>query len=170
MKMIFVSGVREIDTKTIINLALQRSGYKDRFKYVDFNDFGDVNEDMKSAGDMLTARKMMSEFYEAMEKSVIGELKEQLGNIIVNGYLTVSTSSFGYFLATPETFFKTFKPDVIVVVEMITKDEKINEQQAINRHYAATYSSMCGSNLKIVKFREDEMMQAVSELSYLIKH
>jgi len=170
MKMIFVSGLKEIDRKTIIGLALQRSGYKDKFKYVDFDDLGDINEDMENTKDMLTARRVISEFYDLIEKKLITDLKEQIGNIIVNGYLTVHTSLFGYFLATPETFFQTFKPDVIVIIEKITKDEKTNEHQEINRYYGITYSSMCGSNLKIIRFREDSMMDAVKELSELIKH
>jgi len=170
MKMIFVSGLKEIDRKTIVNLALQRSGYRDKFRYVDFDDLGDVSGEMESAKDMLTARKIISDFYEGVEKRVIKDLKEQIGNIIVNGYLSVHSPVFGYFLATPETFFQTFKPDVIVILETESKDEKTNEQQGINRYYAATYSSMCGSNLKIIRFGEDRMMGAVKELVDLIKH
>ncbi|NIO19272.1 MAG: hypothetical protein GTN76_00620 [Candidatus Aenigmarchaeota archaeon] len=170
MKMIFVSGLKEVDRKTIINLALQRSGYRDKFRYVDFDELGDINEEMASAKDMLTARKIMSDFYDGAEKRVIKDLKEQIGNIIVNGYLSVHSSTFGYFLATSEAFFKTFNPDVIVLLEMESKDEKTNEQQGINRYYATTYSSMCGSNLKIIRFKEDKMLDAVKELSDLIKH
>lgn len=170
MKMIFVSGLKEIDRKTIINLALQRSGYKGEFKYLDFDEVGDINSDMENAKDMLTARKMISDFYDSVEKRLVTDLKEQMGNIIVNGYLSVHTPIFGYFLAATETFFRTFKPDVIVILEMESKDERTNEQQGINRYYGVTYSSICGSNLKIIKFSEDSMMDAVRELSNLIKH
>jgi adenylate kinase len=170
MKMIFVSGLIEIDRKTIVNLALQRSGYKSQFRYVDFDEVGDVNEDMQNTKDMLTARKIMSDFYEGMEKKMVTNLKEQMGNIIVNGYLTVSTQTFGYFLAVPDAFFQTFKPDVIVVLEKESEDERTNEQQEVNRYYATTYSSVCGSNLKIIRFSEDRMMEAVKELGDLIKH
>lgn len=170
MKMIFVSGLKEVDRKTIINLALQRSGYKNQFKYVDFDELGDVNEEIIEAKDMLTARKIMSDFYDGVEKRIIKDLKEQIGNIIVNGYLSICNPTFGYFLATPEAFFKTFNPDVIVLLEMESKDERINEQQEVNRYYAATYSSVCGSNLKIIRFREDRMLGAVKELSDLIKY
>jgi len=170
MKMIFVSGLKEIDRKTIVSLALQRSGYKDDFKYMDFDEVGDINEDMESAKDMLTARKIMSDFYDILEKRLVTDLKEQIGNIIVNGYLSIHTPTFGYFLAAPETFFRTFKPDVIVIIEKKSRDEKTNEQQGINMYYATTYSSICGSNLKIIRFAEDRMMDAVKELSDLIKH
>jgi adenylate kinase len=170
MKMIFVSGLKEIDRKTIVNLALQRSGYKDKFKYVDFDDQGNLEEDMENTKDMLTAKKIMSDFYDSVERRVIRDLKEQIGNIIVNGYLSIHSPMFGYFLAVPETFFQTFKPDVIVILEMDSKDERIKEQQGINRYYAATYSSLCGSNLKIIRFSEDRMLDAVKELSDLIKH
>jgi adenylate kinase len=168
--MIFVSGLKEVDRKTIINLALQRSGYKNQFKYVDFDELGEINEDMEGAENMLTARKIMSNFYDAVEKRLITSLKEQMGNIVVNGYLSVHSARFGYFLATPEAFFQTFKPDVIVLLEIDSVDEKRNEQQGINRYYATTYSSMCGSNLKIIRFKEDKMLDAVKELSDLIKH
>ena len=170
MKMIFVSGLKDVDRKTIINLALQRSGYKGQFKYMDFDEVGDITGDMESAKDMLTARKIMSGFYDNLEKKLVTGLKEQIGNIIVNGYLSIHTPTFGYFLAITETFFKTFKPDVIVILEMESKKEKTSEQQEINRYYGVTYSSICGSNLKVIKFSENRMMDAVRELSDLIKH
>ncbi|MEE9323647.1 MAG: hypothetical protein V3U72_03805 [Candidatus Aenigmarchaeota archaeon] len=174
MKLILVTGLAGIDKKTIIDLALQRAGRKKEFKVVDFDTIGNLAEDMKNATDLETARNLLSKFYTDIEKVMISDLKEKRQDIIVNGYLTMGTT-YGYMGAIPEEFFRSFKPDNIVILEKGDDageriDPKMNEHQHINRYYGAMYSSLCSSVLKIVRFREKRMMEAVKEISDLIKH
>lgn len=173
MKLIFVTGLAGIDRRTIINLALQRAARKEEFRIVDFDSIGNITNDMKNATDLKTAKNVLSKFYKDVEKVMITELKEERGDIIMNGYLTLGTA-YGYMRTMPDEFFHSFKPDNIVILE---KEEagsvtvtKTNEHQHINRYYGAMYSSLCGSTLKIIRFREKRMMKAVEELSDLIKH
>ncbi len=173
MKLIFVTGLAEIDRKTIVNLALQRAVRKKEFKVVDFDSIGNIAEDMKNATGLETARNMLSKFYKDVENVMISDLKEERGNIIVNGYLTLGTA-YGYMRTMPDEFFRSFKPDSIVILEKedagLGTVMKTNEHQHINRYYGAMCSSLCGSTLKIIKFREKKMMEAVEELSDLLKH
>lgn len=174
MKLIFVCGMADIDKATLIDLALQRSGQKNKFNLVDFNKIYDISGDVEDAEDIDTARRMLSKFYEKIEKAMISRLKEQKGDIVVNGYLTFETK-YGYIRAVPDGFFRSFKPDMIVIFEKADEtveknDLKTIEHQRINRYYGTIYSSIAGSALKIIKFKEKKMIDAVGELSELIKH
>ena len=171
MKLVFVTGLAGIDRRTIIDLALQRAARKDKFKVIDLEVLNNVLDDVKGVKDLETARNILSNFYGEVERIMITGLKEQKENIILNGSFTLDTA-YGYVMSVPEDFFRSFKPDNIVILEKETSegDYKTDEHQRINRHYGTLYSSMCGSFLKIIKFREKRMMDAVNQLSEVIKH
>jgi adenylate kinase len=174
MKLIFVSGMADIDKAALIDLALQRSGRKNEFTLVDFNKICDISGDMEDAEDLGTARRMLSKFYEKIEKAMITRLKEQKGGILASGCLTFGTK-YGYMGAVPDQFFRSFKPDLMVILEkaddtLEKNDLKTVEHQRINMYYGTIYSSVAGSALKIIKFRENKMIDAVAELSEIIKH
>ncbi len=173
MRLILVTGLADIDRKTIVDLALQRAGKKQEFKVVDFDNIGNLPEEMKGTTDFKMARHVLSEFYKNIEKVMITDIKEQKSDMVVNGYLTLDTE-YGYVRVIPDEFFHSFKPDNIVILEKDDTrdkiDSKTSEHQHINRYYGTVYSSICDSVLKIIKFRKKRMMDAVEELSDLIKH
>ena len=174
MKLLFVSGMRDIDRKTIVELALQRSGRKREFTIVDFDKLEDIGEDVETLSDLGSARRLIEKFYERIEKNIISLLKEQSGSLIVSGYLTFKTRH-GYIRAVPDDFFHAFKPDTVVLLEKYPDfGEKVDhdrlEQQHINRYFGTIYSSFSGSAFKIIKFKEKRMMEAVNELSDIIKY
>lgn len=174
MKLIFVSGLKDVDKKTIVELALQRSGRKREFTVIDFDMIEDVSEEIEVISDIGTARKLLSKFYENLEKDVISALKEQNGSLIVSGHLTFRTRH-GYIRAVPDDFFRSFKPDSIVILEEQPNfNEKTDpakvEQQHINRYFGTIYSSTSGSTFKIIRFNEKRMMEAVGELSDIIRY
>jgi adenylate kinase len=169
MKLIFVTGLPSIDKKTIIDLALQRSARKGQFKIVDFDSIGNLVEDMENVTDVGTTRQLLSKFHSDIGKVMISDLKDEK-NIIVSGYLSLGTK-YGYVRAVSDEFFSSFKPDSIVILERgWGKSSGTDEQQNINRYYGTMFSSLCGSTLKIINFSEKRMMDAVKELSELIKH
>jgi adenylate kinase len=173
MKIVFVSGLKEIDRKTIIELALQRAGRKRDFKIVNFDAIGDIKEEIEVISDMNNARRLLDKFYENIEKSMIEAMKEQPNGLVINGYLTFKTRH-GYVRVLPEEFFRSFKPDCIVLLEMQQDGwgkidpEKI-EHQHINRYFAMVYASLIGSTFKIIRFREKKMLDAVESLSDILK-
>jgi len=174
MKLIFVAGLPDIDKATIIDLALQRAGRKQEFLLVDFDAIEDIVQDAAEADDMEASRLMLSKFYDKTEKALIAKLKEQRGSIMVNGYLTFGTK-YGYARGATDDFFRTFNPDIIVILERYAEtgektDASTVDHQRINRYYGTIFSSMCGSSLKIIKFRESRMMEAVAELADILKH
>lgn len=174
MKLIFVAGMADIDRATIIDLSLQRAGHKQDFAVVDFDRIDDIGEDVMAAEEFDAVRSMLSQFYEKTEKAMIAELKQQNAGIVVSGCLTFPTR-YGYTRAANEEFFRSFKPDIIVILERYAGagkkiDAATTDHQRINRYYGTIYSSMCGSSLKLIKFRENRMMEAVAELAEVIKH
>jgi adenylate kinase len=172
MKLIFISGLAGIDKETLVDLALQRSGRKNDFAVIDFDKIGSLADEIGDIPDMEAVRRVASRFYEKLEKTLITSLKGQRGDIIVNGYLTFATKH-GYVRAIPDEFFRSFKPDTLVILEkaddLIAKDDAAIEHQKINRYYASIYASAAGSALKIIKFRDRKMIDSVKELSELLK-
>jgi adenylate kinase len=173
MKLIFVSGLADIDKAALIDLAIQRSGRKSAFTLVDLGTISDISGAMKEAEDMSSARLALAKYYERIEKAMIARLKEQKGDLLVSGCLTFGTK-FGYVRGVTEDFFRSFKPDIMVIFEKEGEgkdsiDSATAEQQRINRYFGTIYSSSAGSAIKIIKFREKKMIEAVSELSEVLK-
>lgn len=170
MKLIFISGVYGIDKATLVDLALQHAGRKSDFAVVDFDKIENLAEEVGEIPDIDAIRKVAAKFYDKLQKIMITKLKDQKGSIIVSGYLTFPTR-YGYVRAIPDDFFRSFRPDSIVVFEkaVAADDDKTDEHQRINRYYASIYSSASGSALKIIKFREKKMMDSVKELGEMLK-
>jgi adenylate kinase len=170
MKLIFISGLADIDKAALIDLALQRSGRKNEFRVVDFDRIYGSSGRAEESEDLGAARQTLSRFYEKAEKAMITKLKEQKGDLLASGCLTFDTA-FGYMRAMPDEFFKSFKPDLIVIIEKDAgkADPKTVEHQRMNRYYGAICSSIAGSALKIIKFRENKTIEAVAELSEILK-
>ncbi len=171
MKLIFVCGLPDIDKASLVDLALQRSGVKGSFALVDFDRIQDIHSDMESAQDLDLAKKTLSGFYARIERAMIAKLKERKGDIVVSGCLAVATRH-GYLRMVPDDFFRSFKPDSIVILEKdepAGKDAATSEHQRINRYYGAFCSSVAGSALKIIKFNEKKMVDAVGELGEVFR-
>lgn len=170
MKLIFISGVYGIDKATIVDLALQHAGRKNDFTVVDFDKIENLAEEVGEIPDIDAIRKVAAKFYDKLQKIMITKLKDQKGSIIVSGYLTFLTR-YGYVRAMPDEFFRSFRPDSIVVFEKASApdDDTTDEHQRINRYYASIYSSASGSALKIIKFRAKKMMDSVKELGEMLK-
>ncbi len=167
MKLIFVTGLEDVDKQTIVDLALQRAGKKRDFEIIDFDKLGDTGE-LKEITDLEAIRHALSKFYGEVEKVMITRMKETT-NLVVSGCLTFETVH-GYLRALPDEFFTSFKPDNMVILEKETRDEKANEHQRINRYYGVVFSSLCGAALRIIRFREDRTLKAVEELSKVMKY
>lgn len=173
MKVIFVGGLKDIDRKTIIDLALQRAGRKREYKVVDFNLFEEISEEIEATSDLEMVKVILSKFQENVEKSLISEIKQNTGGLIISGFLTFKTRH-GYLRSLTEEFFRSFKPDAIILLELHPDSfgkmdiDKI-EHQHINRHFGLTYASIIGSVFKVIRFREKKMLDAVEALSNIIK-
>lgn len=169
MKLVFVTGLADVDRKTIIDLAIQRTGRNSKFMVVDLDRLGNIGSDVAEAKDSGEVQAMLSAFQDQVEKIMISGLKDQKDNIIVNGLLTIDTP-YGYVMPIPQDFFEAFKPDNVVILETETDDDRTNQHQMVNRFYGARYSSKGNSFLRIIRFREGKIMEAVSDLSEVIKH
>lgn len=171
MKLIFVGGLSEIDMKTIIDLAIQRTTRRRRFKAIDIDSVSNISEEIRDTASPDEARSLMEQFHSEVESTVVAGMKEQRDGMIVSSPLTLDTE-YGYMRSLPQDFFETFKPDNFIVIEkeMGNLEPKTAEQQMVNRYYAARYAFECGSFLKIIRFREDRTLGAVEQLSEILKN
>lgn len=176
MKVVMVTGIEETDKNTIIDLAMSRSRkLLPNFSRVDFETGVKVVEENIEES-LEVVRDELSEIYAGFEKDVIGKMKSDGGHIILNTQLAAKTMH-GYVPLVPAEFFKTFKPDVIILMEADPKDvakteeeaREIRERQEINRHYATVYSMSFGSVLKIIRLKKGNVTGAVSELLETMK-
>ena len=167
MKMIFVSGLKDVDKDTIVDLAIKNSGKLGKTSHVDMA--GSLDEDLLKAGSSVIARQIARSFYEDMEKKMIQKLKGREEDVMVSGYLTVKHPGLGFLACLPDDFFRVFRPDAIVLLEKDGLEDDDREHQRLNRNYAANYALMSGASLKIIKMSKDNMMNAVRELGNMIR-
>ncbi|MCD6591220.1 MAG: hypothetical protein J7K72_04590 [Candidatus Aenigmarchaeota archaeon] len=175
MKLVFVTGLESIDKKSIINLALQRSGLLRKSRVVDFDSLSDMREEIKTAEEFESLQILIKDYYKKSQKILIDVLKEQKDLVIVDGCLTFRTMNHGYIQAMPKDFFETFKPSVMVILEKMPGVgqrlvPEVVEQQQVNRFYAFACSLTSGALLKIIKFREKRILDAVESLIGVLKY
>jgi adenylate kinase len=169
MKMIFVSAPADFDRKALLELAFQRSKARS-FVHIDFDDVEDVEKEMRDATSALMTRQVSSDFYEKLEKMLVGILRKQTGTVIISGYASVRIPEIGYAQTLPEKFFSVFKPDLLVLLEMEGAEEPdVAENHELDRHYCTSYSLSGGSMIRIIKVKGSKMLDAVKELSDLMK-
>lgn len=168
MKLIFVAGPEGIDRKSIIDLAIQRS--KKKYVHIDFDDVGEIRDEMKTADSSFMTKQISTVFYEGLEKDLIKAIRSAGKDVIVNGYLTFRVPETGYAPAVPESFFKIYKPDLIILLEKVPKKNRdLKEHQELNRYYGAFYSLAAGAILRIIRVDDNNIMDAVNNISKLIR-
>ncbi len=175
MKFIFVTGNPESGKDEILDMVLR--GYKKmlpRFRYIKFDEL--MPKLPKMERDIDKIKKFCKNFYSKLERKLVQELKKD-GNLIVNGYFTIKTEH-GYIPILPNAFFETFKPDVIILVEVLPSRPETYMmetehmdwlRQEINRDYASLYSAKSGAMVKVVKVKLGSIGGALRETSDVIR-
>ncbi len=174
MKLILVTGLRETEKDSIVEMALNKSSTtRKRFKYVNFE-----KSDTVSSG--ITNLNHLKDFHltlhDEIEQAITGSRREGL-NVIVNGNFTIKTD-LGYVPLLIDGFFRGFKPDIIVILEnrlneLVDNPRKaleIKEQQEIDRGYASRYAAMLGIPLKIIKVSKQNISHSIKEFSETLKY
>lgn len=148
--------------------------------------FGDVmleTAGVKHRDEMrkLPQEKQVENQKKAAEKIAKMAKKE---NVIVDTHCTIKTPS-GYLCGLPEWVLHALKPNVIVLVEAEPSEIKerrdsdetrkrdeesaddIDAHQKINRSAAISYCMLTGATMKIIKNRDNRLLDAVKELAGL---
>ncbi len=107
-------------------------------------------------------------------------------NVIVDTHCTIKTPT-GYLVGLPEWVVKEINPDMVVLVEGVSKEiyqrranddtrtrdedseELIEEHQAANRSVALAVGMMTGSTTKVLTNRNNKLHEAVEELKDIMK-
>ena len=190
MKLILIAGVEDSGKDTILEMVLQGSKKKlPKFDYVKFDDlvfkkprsvssrFGHraLAESIEFSENIDQIIKARQDIYTKLEKKVKVNLKAKKF-VVVNGYFTMKTLR-GYVPIISEQFFKTFKPEMIILMEadasarnrsMLKRGldyiEATRLQQEINRNYASLYASSTDAVLRIIKVRHGDIKTAITQL------
>lgn len=175
MKFIFVAGNPESGKDEILDMVLR--GYKKvlpEFRYIKFDEL--MPKPPKMERDIDNIRKFCRNFYDKLEKKLTRELKKK-GNLIVNGYFTIKTEH-GYIPILSDGFFEAFKPDVLVLVEVLPSRPETYMmetehmdwlRQEINRDYASLYSAKSGAIIKVVRVKLGNIGGAIRETADIIR-
>ncbi|MCK4550523.1 MAG: adenylate kinase [Candidatus Aenigmarchaeota archaeon] len=107
-------------------------------------------------------------------------------NVVVDTHCTIKTPA-GYLVGLPEWVVKEINPDIVVLVEGVSKEiyqrrinddtrardedteELIEEHQAANRGVALAVGIMTGSTTKVLTNRNNKLHEAVEELKDIMK-
>jgi adenylate kinase len=171
MKLVLITGLKEIDKKAIARLVLQRVGQN--FKHIDIDSMVRIKTDLK---DMDKIRSYISTSYKKIGKEIVKNLKNEANNIIITGSASLETI-YGYYPLITKDFFKTFNPDLIILMEIdpsvLSKDEieitRLKNQQIINRNYLILYSIVSGAFFRIVKIEKGNIMDSVEYISSILR-
>ncbi len=179
MKLIFLTGIPQIDRSVMAEIALKRINLP---KYeLDFADYESNSRFLKSLiqGKNLTMHEiseMIKKIDDEFQKFVIKAMKECEGVLIVSCPLTVS-KDFGIYPIISKETFDSFSPDLILLVERpaisITKNEKeikrIEKHQEINEMYAFSYSAITNAPVNRIMIKGEKLDAAVRTLTMHIK-
>ena len=138
---------------------------------INFGDFMFKYSKLKNRDDM---RKLPVEKYRKLQLSASKKIGKMKGNIVIDTHCTINKPE-GYYPGLPEDVLKSLSPDVIVLIEKNPQDilkqrkrdkkrttrdietlGKIELQQQMNRMFAAAYSTIAKSTVKIISLRYKE--------------
>jgi adenylate kinase len=190
MKLILVTGLEDSGKDTILDMVLQGSKQTlPDFDHIKFDElifkktksvssrFGHsaLAESMDFSKNIDQIIKTRQDIYSKLEKNIKANI-EAKKSVILNGYFTMKTRR-GFVPIISEQFFKTFKPDMIVLMEadasiknghIVKKGpdhiESVKLQQEINRNYASLYASTTDAVLVIIKVSHGDVKSAIREL------
>lgn len=148
--------------------------------------FGDVMLEAAKVSHRDELRKMPQEMQAEIQKKAAEKIAKMAKdeNVIVDTHCTIKTPA-GYLSGLPEWVLRALKPNIIVLVEAEPSEirgrrdsdetrkrdtESENEialHQEINRAAAISYCMITGATMKIIKNRNDRVLDAVKDLSGL---
>ena len=180
MKTVLVVGDRESGKDDIIEFVLGRG--KDilpKFGYLKFDDYliKDVYDTYNKNLD--DVKKFQKDFQKKVSDH-FKELKKSHDFVIINAHFFAHLKH-GFVSLMTQKMFKTFKPDIVIVIELYPKKldprfrhmhKKANPldirnlrlEQDIIRKYATLYTSSTDSILKVVQVDKDEVKRAFNEV------
>ena len=183
-KIVILTGIPGSGKTSILTEAvalLNREGKKT----VSVN-FGDVMLETAGVKSRDEMRKLPQEKQVENQKKAAEKISKMANkeNVIVDTHCNIKTPS-GYLCGLPEWVLRNLKPNVIVLVEAEPSEiksrrdsdetrkrdeetkEDIDAHQKINRAAGISYCMLTGATMKIIKNRQNKLVDAVKDLAGL---
>lgn len=166
MKSIMVSGVKETEKDSLIEICVKRSGLK-----IYLLSFKQLIPKKFKPFDIKTLEEA-EEFKRVLKKHIeiaVCRYAKENKPLVVNGFFTVKTR-LGSIPVLSESFFHLFKPSLFLILEIdpseFPKDlaKKIEEEQAINREQAELFSTCIGCPFKIIRVEKNNIKETLDKI------
>lgn len=165
---ILVTGVSNVIKDSVVKLALDRIGGKEKFKILSFSDFSGDEEGNELEMFKSTQRKLT-------ENIQLKMLESESRHIVINGYCTVSTK-LGYIPIISRESIEIFKPDIIILIETnsLSIPGKVNNagfdnHKMVERSCSFSLSVLSGSAIKVIVCGVEGSRKGSEELFKLLK-
>lgn len=174
---VIVCGVAGVGKSTVMSIVAERSNHPIvNFGTVMFEEA--LERKLVSHRDDM--RKLPMEIQRELQRNAARKIGE-MRNALIDTHLSIKTP-YGYFPGLPSHVLSEIRPHLIVVIEADPKDilnrrgrdedrkrdidavSVIDEQQRINRYFAAAASIISGANLLFVRNEENRAEDAAVEI------
>lgn len=184
MKVAVLTGVPGVGKTTVLEEAIEKT-QKD-YKLINYGDkMLEVAKEEGLVENRDEMRKLDAETQREIQKKAGEEISKQAEKtpVIVDTHSTIKTPE-GYLPGMPEWVLRPLNPDTIICVEAsaqeirerrkkdadirereIESKKELKEHQSMNRSAAASYSTITGATVKIIKNHDEKLNVASKELS-----
>ncbi len=184
MKVAVLTGVPGVGKTTVIEEAIEKTNKE--YKLINYGDkMLEVAKEQGLVEDRDQMRKLDSETQRKIQKKAGEKISESSKNqpVIVDTHSTIKTPE-GYLPGMPEWVLRPLDPDLIVCIEATPKEirerrkkdseirereieteKELKQHQSMNRSAAASYSTLTGATVKIIKNHDNKLESATQELS-----
>lgn len=169
---ILVTGVQNVVKDSVVKLALERLGSRQKFRVLSFSDF------VEEPADSISELRLLKNIQQKLTKSIqLKMLEAGTGeHIIINGYCTVRTG-LGYVPVITMASIDIFRPDIIVHIEVnpvalggkLPNKHDFAEHQSLEKSFALLFGAWSGSGIKIIETGAEGSRPGADELYKLLK-
>ncbi len=180
-KIVILTGIPGSGKTSILTEALAMLS-RDGKKVASVN-FGDVMLETSGVKNRDEMRKLPPEEQAKNQKKAAEKIanKARTESVIVDTHCTIKTPA-GYLCGLPEWVLRALKPNVIVLVEAEPTEiagrrdsdatrkrdddsvEEMRQHQKINRAAGISYCMLTGATMKIIKNKDNRLLDAVKDL------
>jgi adenylate kinase len=169
---VLITGVQNVVEESVVKIAIDRISGKSKFKILSFSDF--VNTGETPSGEIKLLKNTQKKVKDAIQMKLLKSRPSD--HIIVDGYFTVR-SKIGFFPVITRALIDSFKPDVIVNIEVdpLALEGKLKDpdefvlHQQVEKYLALSFGAYAGSGIKLLRTGIDGAREAGDELYQTLK-
>jgi len=183
-KKVIITGVPGVGKTTVVNGALDKLKEEGiTYQSLNFGTFMfEVAQKEGYAKDRDEMRKLEKDVQKRLQQLAAKAMAQVPGNVLIDTHASVKTPK-GYLPGLPEWVLRELMPDMIILVETDvdqillrrlsdetrTRDMEgaggIAEHQGLNRSFGASYATITGCTLKIIRNQDFLLDRAVTDMA-----